>query len=134
MMPETKTFATTWSEIDVSCEACHGPGSRHVEWADIPPMARPDTENYELVIRTSNIDSRQLVELCAPCHSRRMEIGDYDHRRSEILDNLVPSVLEENLYHADGQILDEVYVYGSFVQSKMYKNDVRCWTATTFTA
>ncbi len=25
-------FQTTWSEIDVSCEACHGPGSVHAEW------------------------------------------------------------------------------------------------------
>ena len=42
------------------------------------------------------------------------------------MDNIVPSILEEGLYFADGQILEEVYVYGSFVQSKMYKNDVRC--------
>ncbi len=124
--PETQTFETTWSEIDVSCEACHGPGSRHVEWAELPPMARPETENYELVIRTGDITSRQLVELCAPCHSRRTELGDYDHTHMDLLDNLVPSLLDENLYYADGQILDEVYVYGSFVQSKMFQNDVRC--------
>jgi tetratricopeptide (TPR) repeat protein len=123
---ETRTFSTTWSEIDVSCEACHGPSSRHVEWAEIPPMARPDLENYGLVIQTSGITSRQQVELCAPCHSRRSELGDYDHTRPDLLDNIQPTVLEEGLYFADGQILEEVYVYGSFVQSKMFKNDVRC--------
>ncbi len=68
---QTQSFDTTWSEIDVSCEACHGPGSRHVEWAELPPMARPDVENYDLVIQTGGITSRQQVELCAPCHSRR---------------------------------------------------------------
>jgi len=124
--PDAKTFATTWSEINVSCEACHGPGSRHVEWAELPPMARPASENFELVIRTSDITSREQIELCAPCHSRRAEMGDYNHTKTELLDNVVPAVLEENLYYSDGQTLDEVYEYGSFVQSKMFKNDVRC--------
>ncbi len=122
----TQTFSTTWSEIDVSCEACHGPGSAHVDWADLPPMARPDTDDFGLVVPTGGISSRQQVELCAPCHSRRTELGDFKHSGLELLDNLVPALLDEGLYHADGQILDEVYVYGSFVQSKMYRNDVRC--------
>jgi predicted CXXCH cytochrome family protein len=38
----------------------------------------------------------------------------------------MPALLREDLYHPDGQILDEVYVYGSFVQSKMYRAGVRC--------
>jgi predicted CXXCH cytochrome family protein len=75
---------------------------------------------------TSGITNRQQVELCAPCHSRRTELGDYDHRDIELLDHQVPTVLEEGLYYPDGQILDEVYVYASFTQSKMFQNDVRC--------
>ena len=42
------------------------------------------------------------------------------------LDNFVPALLRTGLYHADGQILDEVYVYGSFLQSRMHAQGVRC--------
>jgi len=122
----SNTYDTTWSEIDVSCEACHGPGSDHVAWADIQPMARPDLPDYGLVVRTGGITSQEQVELCAPCHSRRSELGDWDHSTMALLDSHLPSVLDEGLYHSDGQILDEVYVWGSFTQSKMYANDVRC--------
>ena len=123
---ETDTFHTEWSEIDVSCEACHGPGSAHVEWANIDPMGRPEVDNYALTVQTSGIDNRQLVELCAACHMRRAETGDYDHAQVDLLENMAPSLLENGLYHPDGQILEEVYVWGSFVQSKMYANGVRC--------
>jgi tetratricopeptide (TPR) repeat protein len=124
--PGTDSYRTTWSEIDVSCEACHGPGSRHAAWAAIPPMGRPRIENAGLVMKTSGITNREQVGLCAPCHSRRTELGDYDHRRTELLDNHLPALLSEGLYQPDGQILDEVFEYGSFVQSKMYRMGVRC--------
>ena len=123
---ESNTFHTQWSEIDVSCEACHGPGSKHVDWAQIDPMGRPVVENYGLVVDTSDMDNRQLVDLCAPCHSRRAEIGDYDHSQVGLLEKFVPSLLAEGIYHADGQVLEEDYVWGSFLQSKMYANGVRC--------
>jgi len=123
---QNDAYQTTWSEIDVSCEACHGPGSRHVQWAELPDMARPQTANFELVVKAKGMDSREQVELCAPCHSRRAILGDYTHTEPNLLDSMLPSLLTPELYFADGQILEEVYVYGSFTQSKMYHRNVRC--------
>ena len=119
-------YTTSWFEIDVGCEACHGPGSNHAIWAGKPALARGKTENYGLLVDTSRISSRRMISICAPCHSRRYQLGDNLHKAGDVLDTMIPSLLEEGLYYPDGQILEEVYVYGSFVQSKMYQHDVRC--------
>jgi cytochrome c553 len=88
---ETKTYATTWSEINVSCEACHGPGSAHVVWAARDARARAAEPSKGLVFsmrdtsggnwtlppgasiakRTAPLSSRAEVETCGRCHARR---------------------------------------------------------------
>jgi predicted CXXCH cytochrome family protein len=123
---EKDSFTTSWSEIDVACEACHGPGSAHITWAETPEMGRPDTEHYNLIVKTRDITSKELIEICARCHSRRASLSDFSAEDSNIMDYMIPSLLTQDLYYSDGQILEEVYVYGSFLQSKMFLRDVNC--------
>jgi len=122
---ETDSFNTTYSEINVSCEACHGPGSKHVEWAYLPESGRPENVNTGLVVKTSSISNEQYVDLCARCHSRRSQFTNFDHHFKDIFEYMIPTMITHE-YFSDGQILDEDYVYGSFLQSKMFDRDVKC--------
>jgi tetratricopeptide (TPR) repeat protein len=103
----TDTFKTTWSEISVGCEACHGPGSGHV--------ADPKQK-----LAKSDLDT------CAQCHARRSQIAEGFHGGKRFLDHYRPALLEPGLYHPDGQQRDEVYIWGSYLQSRMHRMGVTC--------
>ena len=142
------SYATTWSDIDVSCESCHGPGSNHVAWAqarkegsykpsngtdglgvDLKPangswsVSQPDTGTMHW---KGQARSHNEINTCAPCHSRRHPITSEFQPGQPFLDAYVPSLLEDGVYYPDGQILEEDYEWGSFVQSKMYHESVTC--------
>jgi predicted CXXCH cytochrome family protein len=140
------TFDTTWSEISVGCEACHGPASRHIAWAtktgdwrrfDAPGKGFTATLSEQKGIvwtmtpsgtaaRSETRKTSDEIEMCATCHARRQQISDDFNQTRRFLDSFRPSVLEPSLYHVDGQQLDEVYTYGSFLQSRMHAAGVTC--------
>lgn len=126
--PETDTYDTTWEEIDVGCQACHGPGERHVELArSWNSEFRPEGADHGLsVILRRDQTPREQIEVCAPCHSRRQPQTRFHQIGESFWDAYRLQTLGAGLYHADGQILEEVYVFGSFVQSKMYAKGVTC--------
>lgn len=129
--PQTRRYASEQAEKGVACEACHGPGEVHVAWAQAP--GDYDAGRWEgLTARgfTIGFDSAAAeteIQLCAGCHARREPLGDGNPLPGTAFhDAYRLALLREGLYHPDGSIQDEVYVYGSFLQSKMYARGVRC--------
>ena len=122
---KTDTFHTTFSEIDVTCEECHGPGSVHVKLAKSWRLLWDRNVGYGLA-NLKSADTNIEIEACAKCHSRRIMIQAGFRPGRPFLDYYEPLLLTAGLYHFDGQIQDEVYEYGSFLESKMYANHVRC--------
>jgi len=146
-------FATVWSEVNVSCEACHGPGSVHVEWARAregtsPLLAKEGVKDVTdrkgltidlaarggswvfagsgVIAHLSGPRDTHTQVVCARCHARRVQMGeDYDQTQPLGQTHMM-ALLDEGLYHADGQILEEVFEYGSFMQSRMHERGVVC--------
>jgi predicted CXXCH cytochrome family protein len=135
-------FDTSFAEIDVACEACHGPGSRHVGWARRPgdgtdqglALRFDERDGVRWVLDPATGNSRRSqprrssreINTCAACHSRRARIAPETWSGGEFLDHYQPALIAPPLYHADGQVRDEVFVYGSFLQSRMYQQGVTC--------
>jgi len=141
------SYATTWSEIDVSCEACHGPASAHVELAQ---RRKDRTEPWKgasgltvdlrdtaqsawnidtvtgLARRSAPRTNRAEIETCGLCHARRGQVWPDSGAVHLLAQTQRVALLDEGLYYADGQQQDEVYEYGSFLQSRMYRGGVTC--------
>jgi len=135
-------FETRWNEIAVGCESCHGPGSAHVAWASSKPANPTKGLSVQLDERrgvTWSIDAatgnarrnrerttEREIEVCAQCHARRAQIAEDYRPGHRFLDHYLPSLIAPRLYHADGQQRDEVFIWGSWLQSRMHRRGVTC--------
>jgi predicted CXXCH cytochrome family protein len=139
---KTNTYKTTFSEINVGCESCHGPASEHVAWTTNKSSATTHAgfnrelskavshwrlEPNKTTLSAEKINPSQQTLVCAQCHSRHVQISNNDHVESnDFGERYLLSLINNPLYYPDGQIYDETFVYGSFLQSKMAKNGVVC--------
>ena len=140
-------FATNWSEISVGCEACHGPGSAHLTWANGARERNAYADDGKgltvrlderrgitwtrdpanaAATRSAPRTSEREIDVCAQCHARRGQFADGYVAGRAFLDYYRPALLTAPLYYPDGQQHDEVYNWGSFLQSKMYAAGVTC--------
>lgn len=150
---KTDRFATTWAEISVGCETCHGQGSGHASWArdqkDWWPFGKREDTSKGLLVRFDErrnvawpIDTqtgtakrsvtpltlRKEVETCGLCHARRAGFHADWVPGQWLSQTHAVEALARNTYHPDGQIRDveEPYNYTPFKQSKMFAVGVTC--------
>ena len=138
-------YRTRWAEPDVACEACHGPGRAHVEWA-----RQPDREGIAsdpgLVVRfderrdvrwlpipgaghprrSTPRETRVEIDACGRCHGRGTQLAADTAHGSSLLDSHRPALLTPDQYWPDGQMRGEVFTWGSFLQSPMQAAGVTC--------
>ena len=142
----TNTYHTNWRELNVSCEACHGPGSRHADWAktaskpykadDNKGFVNPTASRWKdawrfpeagaLFARRDRPADPAVNNTCAVCHARRSTLADRDQPGAPLADTHRLALLTAPNYYVDGQQREEVYDWGSFLQSKMFQQGVTC--------
>jgi len=122
------TYRSTFTEMNVGCQSCHGPCGEHVETARQHNLTKKWQSNIPLGTPIlSGVSGEQNVENCAACHTRRrvLRSGAKDPVES-LLSFMVPEIQNHPIYYPDGQLLEEAFEVGSFMQSKMYSQGVGC--------
>jgi predicted CXXCH cytochrome family protein len=133
------SFKSHFQEINVSCTACHGDASGHTAWLKNGQQKQAHA-GFSHSLNESGTWTRTLgqriaeretpplgtqLSSCAQCHAHRTIIEPWSLDKS-MLDHIQLSLISPPLYHPDGQIKEEVFVSGSFLQSKMHAAGVVC--------
>ena len=139
---EKNSFASQFDNINVGCLSCHGDMSAHAKTLQNTPHKRDVTSDVtssnhptgqwlrSLGEKTAHWEGdkrdNDFMDNCFACHSLRSPLRDGIQTNTPFLDQFTPQLPSFPNYYADGQIKEEVYVYGSFLQSKMFAAGVNC--------
>lgn len=74
--PKTGTFSTRVAELGISCEACHGPGRKHVE------LQKAGGSSGDSIINPRKLDSHAATQVCGRCHSASQPLDPADYLQS----------------------------------------------------
>jgi predicted CXXCH cytochrome family protein len=73
---KSRTYATTWTEMGIGCEGCHGPGADHVAVADawdkdpVHAPAKPTAAELR-IFSPAKATPRQTFDACGYCHGNK---------------------------------------------------------------
>ena len=83
---DEQKFKSTWSEMGLGCEACHGPGREHVTLMDTwekDPALKPNYDNSSKNRQLSDIlkilsvkssGPRRIYDTCSYCHGNKRNV------------------------------------------------------------
>ncbi len=118
--PQRDEYRSTWQELAVGCEACHGLAADHAEWQERYGPARDDPT-------LPRLSKKQWVDTCGACHARRSALVEPFRPGVPFLDQFLPVLPDlSETYYPDGQVREENYEYTSFLLSRMYHEGVYC--------
>lgn len=113
----TESYKSRWLAQSISCVQCHTGMEQHVADAR---AGRP--------YAGGRLTALQRMESCATCHSRRDQLTAEAFKPGDLYADHYALSLPDNpgLYYPDGQIRDEVFVYASFIMSRMGHAGITC--------
>jgi tetratricopeptide (TPR) repeat protein len=123
---ETDSYQTHFNEVNVSCEACHGPGKAHLDYISSDDFKKGSKEKGSKLWLTKSSSQQELVNACGNCHGRRVDLTGATHAGAEYLQDFIPELPTNTFFFADGQMNEEDFNYTSFLQSKMFHRGVQC--------
>ncbi len=123
---DSDVYHTTFTNINVSCETCHGPGKLHIEYINGENYRNGNKIAGSMILLKRKGEKIAEIDACAVCHARRTELVPTPKPGAPLLDNYIPEIPTTEHFYSDGQANDEDYNYTSFTESKMFRQGVRC--------